>query len=883
LNTFGYVSYGNGGLKTFAHYELIDTVGRGGMGVVYKARDTKLGRFVALKFLPEDRATDKRLIARFRREARAASALNHPNICTIFDIDEVDGQTFIVMELLKGVSLKDFIHGKPLPVEVAIPIAIEMAEALEASHAGGIVHRDIKPSNVFVCANNHIKVLDFGLALQTEPAEVPGQIGQTLDANELTISGTAIGTIAYMAPEQARCEEVDTRADLFSFGAVLYEMLTGKAAFASTSIALTFQGILSGNPAPPSKVNSAVGPELEAIILRLLEKKRERRYPSVVDLKNDLIRLRGEWSGTQVFKIPQPKTSTALLVALVLILSVGAAWMALRFFQSKPQSDQAVFTHFTTQPGQELFPNFSPDGKTIAYAGAAAGNWDVYIQRVGGHNSINLTADSASDDTQPAFSPNGDSIAFRSDRDGGGIFIMGATGESAHRVSNFGFNPAWSPDGNRLVVAEETVGDNPQYRYTTSSLWTIVVASGEKKKIFNGDAVQPQWSPHNERIAYWAQRGGTRGIWTVRTDGTDPVLLTTDSSLNWNPVWAGDGHAIYFSSDRAGGTDLWRIPVDESTGRSTGLPEAITKGGTAQRMHATVSSDGQKIAYVEETVAENIFQAPFDPVAAKVTGTPKPITVGARVASEPDLASDGEHVVFQSLGKKMNLYVVRLDGTGERQLTDEDFQDRVPRFSPDGTQVAFYSNRSGPYQIWGINTDGSNLHKIFDDRAGGVLRTVWSPTGNHLAARHEDGTTFLVSLTKGEPVETLPPPPNPAEIFDVWSWSPDGNWLAGHRSRVKGNFQGLVLFSLLTKTYHNLTDSGTFPVWLKDSRRLLFVDEFGNIASIDRESRKITKVLSVKPNVVSSLGQLSTDNKALVYSAEQREADIWLITRESSK
>jgi serine/threonine protein kinase len=872
-------------LKTFAHYELIDTIGRGGMGVVYKARDTKLGRLVALKFLAEDRATDKRLIARFRREARAASALNHPNICTIFDIDDADGQMFIVMELLSGVSLKDFINGKPLPVEIAIPIAIEMAEALEASHARGIIHRDIKPSNVFVCANNHIKVLDFGLALQTESAEVSGQIGRTLDANELTVSGTAIGTIAYMSPEQARCEDVDTRADLFSFGAVFYEMLTGKAAFASTSIALTFQGILSGNPPPPSKFNPTVGPELEAIVLRLLEKKRERRYKSVVDLKNDLIRLRGDWSGTQVIKIPQRKRSTALLVALVLILSAVAVWMGVRFLLPKPRSDQAVFTHFTTQPGLELFPNFSPDGKTIAYASASAGNSDIYIQRVGGHNPINLTADSPDDDSQPAFSPNGDSIAFRSEREGGGIFIMGATGESVHRVSDFGFNPAWSPDGKQLVVAEETVGDDPKQRYTTSSLWTVVVASGEKKKIFEGDAVQPQWSPHGDRIAYWAKRGGTRGIWTVRADGTDPVLLTADSSLSWNPVWSGDGNAIYFSSDRAGGTDLWRMPVEETTGRSTGLPEAITKGGTAERMHATVSSDGQKIAYVEETVTENIFQVPFDPIAAKITGDPKPVTVGARVVGEPDLAPDGERIVFQSLGKRENLYVARVDGgTNERQLTGEDFSDRVPRLSPDGTQVAFYSNRSGSYQIWSIKTDGSNLHQISHDPVGDVLRAVWSPMGNRLAARHEDGSTFLVSMVKGELVEPLPPFPNPGEIFDVWSWSPDDNWLAGHRTlEANGKFKGLVLYSLRTKTYQNLTESGDHPVWLQDSRRLLFVDDVGKIALIDRELRKITDLLSIKPNEVSSLGQLSRDNRTIVYSAKQREADIWLISRESLK
>jgi len=874
-------------LKTFAHYELIDTIGRGGMGVVYKARDTKLGRLVALKFLPEDRATDKRLIARFRREARAASALNHPNICTIFDIDDADGQTFIVMELLSGVSLKDFINGKPLPVEIAIPIAIEMAEALEASHARGIIHRDIKPSNVFVCANNHIKVLDFGLALQTEPAEVSGQIGRTLDANELTVSGTAIGTIAYMSPEQARCEDVDTRADLFSFGAVFYEMLTGKAAFASTSIALTFHGILSANPQPPSKFNPAVSPELEAIVLRLLEKNRERRYKSVVDLKNDLIRFRGDWSGSQVIKVPQRKSSTALLVALVLILSAVAVWMGVRFLQPKPRSDQTVFTHFTSQHGRELFPNCSPDGKTIAYASSAAGNWDIYIQRVGGYNPINLTADSAADDTQPAFSPNGgDSIAFRSEREGGGIFIMGATGESAHRVSDFGFNPAWSPDGKQLVVADETVGDNPQWRYTTSSLWTIVVASGEKKKIFEGDAVQPQWSPHSHRIAYWAKRGRTRAIWTVRADGTDPVLLTTDSSMNWNPVWSGDGSAIYFSSDRAGGTDLWRVPVEESTGRSTGLPEAITKGGTAQRMHATVCSAGDKVAYVEETVAENIFQVPFDPVVAKITGSPKPVTVGARVVNQPDLAADGEHIVFQSQGKKENLYVARVDGTGERQLTDDNFSDRVPRLSPNGTQVAFYSNRSGSYQIWSINTDGSGLRQISHDPAGDVLRAVWSPKGTHLAERNADGATFLVGLLKGEPVEPLPPFPNRGEIFDVWSWSPDDNWLAGHRTEANGKNQGLVLYSLRTKIYQNLTESGSgsaYPVWLQDSRRLLFVDDLGKIVLIDRESGKVTDLLSIKPNVVESLAQLSRDNKTIVYSAEQREADIWLISRESLK
>jgi serine/threonine protein kinase len=870
-------------VKTFAHYELMDTIGRGGMGVVFKARDTRLGRLVALKFLPEDRATDKRLIARFRREARSASALNHPNICTIYDIDDAEGQTFIVMELLNGVSLKEFISGKPLPIDVAIPIALDIADALEASHANGIVHRDIKPSNVFVCANNRIKVLDFGLALQTEPADAPSQIGQTIDAHELTVSGTAIGTIAYMSPEQARCEEVDGRADLFSFGAVLYEMLTGKPAFAAASIAQTFEAILNEQPKPPSELNSAVSPELDAIVLRLLEKRRERRYQSVIELKTDLHRLRGDWTRTQIVTISRPKPLSSLLVALVVILTVASVWSGFRLLQQRPAADRSTLMRFTSQPGPEWFPSFSPDGKTIAYASKASGNWDIYLQRVGGRNPINLTIDSKEDDTEPAFSPSGESIAFRSERDGGGIFIMGATGESAHRITDFGFNPAWSPDGTQLVFAEENVGDNPQYRYTTSSLWTVVIATREKKKLFAGDAVQPQWSPHSDRIVYWAKNSGQRDIWTIRSDGTDPFQLTNDTALNWSPAWSADGKAIYFSSERGGASDLWRIPVNEKTGRSTGAAEAVTKGGTAQRLHPTISADGQKIAYVEETFTENIFQVPFDPVSAKVTGALKAITVGDRTVSDPDMSPDGKRVTFQSRGKKMDIYVAGADGTGERQLTDDDSQYRVPRWASDGKQIAVYSNRTGRFQIWLIHADGSGMREIPDDGAGGVLRAVWDPDGNHLASRYGDGSNFILSLLKGESTRAIPALPDQAEIFDVWTWSPDGNWLAGHRtSRTTGKNAGLTVYSLQSRMFRNLTDSGSFPVWLNDNRRLLFVDHDG-ISIVDRESRQIADVLDVKPYAVESLSQFSRDNRMLVFSIGQRQADIWLISRESSR
>ena len=851
------------------------------MGVVYKARDTKLGRLVALKFLPEDRATDKRLIARFRREARAASALNHPNICTIYDIDDADGQTFIVMELLNGVSLKDFIHGQPLAVDTAVSIAIDIADALEASHAGGIVHRDIKPSNVFICGNNRVKVLDFGLALQTEPADVPGQVGQTMDAHELTISGTAIGTIAYMAPEQARCEEVDARADLFSFGAVLYEMLTGRGAFTAGSIALTFQAILSGEPKPPSQINPQVPRELEAIVLRLLEKDRDRRYASVAELKHHLERLKQVRTVTETRPVTHRRAAFVLAAAGVVLAAALSVWLSLQIFQ-KPPAEAAIFMHFTGQPGREMFPSFSSDGKTVAYASPAAGNWDIYLQRVNGRNPINLTTDSRDDDTEPAFSPTEELIAFRSDREGGGIFIMGATGESVRRISNFGFNPAWSPDGRQLIFAEEDVSDTPQYRFTTSALWVADVVTGRQKKIYAGDAVQPRWSPHKNRIVFWARKGGQRDIWTIRPDGGDPVALTNDTALDWSPAWSADGRSIYFASDRAGAADLWRISVDEATGRRTGAPEPVTKGGTAQRFHPTISADGRKIAYVEETVTENVFQVPFDPVSGKVTGSPKPVTVGTRIVTDPDLAPDGLHVVFQSLGKKMNLFVAGIDGAGERQLTDEDYQDRIPRWSPDGKQIAFYSNRTGRFGIWSINADGSGLSPVYDTGPGGIVRAVWSTDGTHLAARRDDGSTFIVSL-KGEPIQPIAAPPDPAESFDLWTWSPDRNWIAGQRKlRATGNIQGLVLYSLRDQKFQNLTDTGNSPVWLKDNRRLLFYNGPA-IEMMDRQTGQITTVLNVKPNTVGSLSQLSADNKKIVYSVEQREADIWLISNDPLK
>ena len=556
--------------KPLGDYRVESLLGSGGMGEVYLAHDSKLNRKAALKILPRHFVADAERADRFRREALALSALNHPNLITIYEVGESGGVNFIAMEFVVGRTLRSMTDGG-LSLKESLAVASQVAEALAAAHQAGIVHRDIKPDNIMVRADGYVKLLDFGLAKLTASAD-------GADAAQ-TRAGTAMGTLAYMSPEQASGEAIDQRTDIWSLGVVLYEIVTGRKPFDGGDRRATVNAILSGGVAPARDFDPSLPAELDSILDKALEKERDLRYQTAADFHADLKRLRRTLDSATSSARQRAVTKSGaaastrprLFLAVAALALLAAAGVTLwRLYISRPgRPDWTRATHvqLTDQPGTEHFPSLAPDGKSFVYSGRVEGNWDIFLQRVGGRNATLLTPNTPSDESQPAFSPGGDRIAFRSDREPAGIYVMEATGENVRLAAAEGFHPSWSPDGTEIVYS--TAGrDLPTTRTNVpSALWVVSLETGAKRLLTQSDAVQPSWSPHGRRVAYWFMPPniGRSDIATVPSGGGDAVVVTKDAAANWNPVWSPDGKFLYFASDRRGNMSFWRVAVELET------------------------------------------------------------------------------------------------------------------------------------------------------------------------------------------------------------------------------------------------------------------------------------------------------------------------------
>jgi Tol biopolymer transport system component/DNA-binding winged helix-turn-helix (wHTH) protein len=559
------------------------------------------------------------------------------------------------------------------------------------------------------------------------------------------------------------------------------------------------------------------------------------------------------------------------------LLTGGAAW----WIRGSPVAKLTTFVRLTDQPGQEVSPTLAPDGRSFIYASRISGNWDIYSQRVGGKNAVNLTPDSAADDTEPVLSPDGERIAFRSEREGGGIFVMGASGENTKRVTDFGHDPAWSPDGREIVFAV-TVGEPISRLSAESQLFSVNIATGEKHPLTSrtGNAFQPHWSPHGYRVAYWAQVEGVSDVWTIPARGGDAVRVTKNAAVNWDPVWSPDGASLYFVSNRGGSMNLWRVSIDEKSGKVLGEIEPLTTPAT-DASHIAFSRSGKHLAYVQRTLTPNIWRVAFDSQREVTVGQPMPVTQGSFGAAGTAISPDGEWIAFIGGSEdKDEIFVARKDGSGLRQLTEDAYIDRRPMWSPDGKRIAFHSNRGGKFEIWTVRADGSDLQQVTHTQKS-ITHAVFSPDGKRMVYSLMNGTPSIMESDKpwsGQSIQALPPLRESGTWFEVAHWSPDGRKLAGFQVRADGIMNGIGIYSLETGQYTRITEFGDDPYWLKDSRRLIFthgIPRDSAIYLVDSQSQKSHQILSVAPNLVS-VSAVSPDDRWIYLSVIAVESDIWL-------
>jgi serine/threonine protein kinase/Tol biopolymer transport system component len=776
---------------TISHYRVVEKLGGGGMGVVYKAEDTKLGRAVALKFLPDDLARDRQALDRLQREARAASALNHPNICTIYDVDEVEGRAFIAMEFLDGVSLKQRIDTRPLRTDELLELSIQIADALDAAHSKGVIHRDVKPANIFVTTRGQAKILDFGLAKR---AAEPIKIGETVaaaatvaTANELlTTPGTALGTVAYMSPEQARGEELDPRTDIFSFGVVMYEMSTSRQAFPGGTSAVVFDAILHKAPISPIRLNPELPLEFERIVNRALEKERDLRYQSAADLRSDLKRLKRDTDSGRLAAISASGIATAtasaesasriiaaaqappakssaktyplIAIAAVVLIAAGLAAYFLHSSSSGPATVKQV-SHWNKPMNHAIL---SLDGRTIAFTSPVNDVDQIFVMLASGGEALQLTSDPLNK-TVDSFSPDGTEVYYDLTSIEAEIHSVPTLG-GANKLIAQGYGLVTSPDGNTFYYLKGRWQNTVVRRAKTGFAEDI---------IFRG---RQSWTP----IGMLPYPDGQNLLVVTGTDtiAGSPVVelyrvnLATLASqklgeLSGSPtglVWDEPGEAIACSRTINGVSNIWEYRLSNSR-----LTQKTF--GAGPDFSPMPEQHGRGIYFVNGRRSGTL--------TAYHPKTKQSVDVISEEATQPTISRDGRYVAYVTLtgnAQQGELWVSDIDGKNRVKLASGN-ELVTTAFSADDSDFLFALTEGGAPKVYMVKTDGTGLRQIsWSGAMAGYGSAGPDPAVMYLGGNGSDITKLTTWVLKDHGARIQELTENCGAVWDV---SPDGNYLLG--------------------------------------------------------------------------------------------------------